>query len=666
MSPTPPGRISPRAITVTAAAGTKVYDGTTSSTATPTITGGSLATGDTAAFTETFDTRNVGTGKTLTATGSVSDGNGGSNYAVTFVANTAGSVTALAITVTAATGTKVYDGTTSSTARRRLPRAAWPRATRRPSRRPSTPANVGTGKTLTAAGSVNDGNGGNNYAVTFVANTAGSRSRRGRSRSPRPPAPRSTTARRPRRPRRRSPRAACATGDTAAFTETFDTRNVGTGKTLTATGSVNDGNGGNNYARDVRRRHRRIGTSPLAITVTAAAATKVYDGTTSSTATPTITRAAWHGRHGGLHRDLRYQQRGHGQDAHGDRLGQRRQWRQQLRGDLRRRHRRIGHARWPSRSPRPPPPRATTVRPPRRPRRRSPRAAWSAATRRPSRETFDTRNVGTGKTLTAAGSVNDGNGGNNYTVTFVANTAGSITARAITVTAAAATKVYDGTTSSTRHADDHRRQPGHRRHGGLHRDLRYPQRGPRQDAHRGRLGQRRQRRQQLRGDLRRQHHGPDHGRWRSRSPRPPAPRSTTARPPRRPRRRSPPAAWPAGDTAAFTETFDTRNVGTGKTLTAAGSVNDGNGGNNYAVTFVANTAGSDHRAGDHGHRGHQHQGLRRHDVARRPRRRSPPAAWPPATRRPSPRPSTPATWARARRSRRPARSTTATAATTTR
>ena len=43
--------------------------------------------------------------------------------------------------------------------------------------------------------------------------------------------------------------------------------------------------------------------------------------------------------------------------------------------------------------------------------------------------------MGTSKTLTPAGSVSDGNGGNNYTVTFVTDTTGVITARAITVTA---------------------------------------------------------------------------------------------------------------------------------------------------------------------------------------------------------------------------------------
>jgi len=45
------------------------------------------------------------------------------------------------------------------------------------------------------------------------------------------------------------------------------------------------------------------------------------------------------------------------------------------------------------------------------------------------------------------------------------------------------------------------------------------------------------------------------------------------------------------DTPAFTQTFDTKNVGTGKTLTAAGVANDGNGGNNYAYTFVPDTTG---------------------------------------------------------------------------
>src|ERR687887_36806 len=65
---------------VTAATNTKVYDATTSAAATPTITSGTLVSGDTANFTESYDNKNVGTGKTLTPSGSVNDGNGGNKH----------------------------------------------------------------------------------------------------------------------------------------------------------------------------------------------------------------------------------------------------------------------------------------------------------------------------------------------------------------------------------------------------------------------------------------------------------------------------------------------------------------------------------------------------------------------------------------------------------
>ena len=50
--------------------------------------------------------------------------------------------------------------------------------------------------------------------------------------------------------------------------------------------------------------------------------------------------------------------------------------------------------------------------------------------------------MGTGKTLIPAGSVTDGNAGNNYAITFVNNTTGVINQLAITVTAAAKSQVY--------------------------------------------------------------------------------------------------------------------------------------------------------------------------------------------------------------------------------
>jgi uncharacterized repeat protein (TIGR01451 family) len=100
--------ITARPITVTAVTDTKVYDATTSSDETPTITSGTLVTGDTANFTQSFVTASVGTGKTLVPAGSVSDGNSGNNYAVTFANDTTGAITARAVTVKANNQTKTY------------------------------------------------------------------------------------------------------------------------------------------------------------------------------------------------------------------------------------------------------------------------------------------------------------------------------------------------------------------------------------------------------------------------------------------------------------------------------------------------------------------------------------------------------------------------------
>jgi len=75
-----------------------------------------LAGSDTANFTESYDNKNVGTGKTLTPRGSVTDGNSGNNYSYTFVNDTTGVINQRALTVTAQTNTKTYDATTSAAA----------------------------------------------------------------------------------------------------------------------------------------------------------------------------------------------------------------------------------------------------------------------------------------------------------------------------------------------------------------------------------------------------------------------------------------------------------------------------------------------------------------------------------------------------------------------
>jgi len=78
--------VGQRAITVTAVAATKIYDGDTTSGGTPTITSGALAAGDTATWTQTYDTPVVGTGKTLTPAGTIHNGPADvtSSYDITF------------------------------------------------------------------------------------------------------------------------------------------------------------------------------------------------------------------------------------------------------------------------------------------------------------------------------------------------------------------------------------------------------------------------------------------------------------------------------------------------------------------------------------------------------------------------------------------------------
>jgi DNA-binding beta-propeller fold protein YncE len=68
-------------------------------------------------------------------------------------------------------------------------------------------------------------------------------------------------------------------------------------------------------------------------------------------------------------------------------------------------------------------------------------------------ETYNSKHVGTGKTLSPAHLVvSDGNGGSNYSYTFVSAATGEIDKTNLTVTATTNTKPYDGTTSALTHA----------------------------------------------------------------------------------------------------------------------------------------------------------------------------------------------------------------------
>jgi uncharacterized protein YfiM (DUF2279 family) len=238
--------ITAATLTITATVNTKTYDGLTSASATPT-TSGLQGSDSVTGLTETYDTKNAGTGKTLSvSTYTVNDGNSGNNYTVSTATSTAGVIDPATLTITASANTKTYDGLTSASA---APTTSGLQSSDSVTGLAETydTKDAGTGKTLSViAYTVNDGNSGNNYTVNTATSTAGVIT----------PATLTITA---------APNTKTYDGTTSAaaiptvsglqgsdsvtgLTETYDTKNAGTGKTLNvSTYTVNDGNAGANY-----------------------------------------------------------------------------------------------------------------------------------------------------------------------------------------------------------------------------------------------------------------------------------------------------------------------------------------------------------------------------------------------------------------------------------
>ncbi|WP_442777352.1 YDG domain-containing protein, partial [Sphaerotilus montanus] len=104
------GAITPAPLTIMASANSKTYDGTTSATATPVVTG--LVGQDTVSgLSQVYASRSAGVGKTVSVAGyAVQDGNGGRNYAVTLADNTRSVITRVSASVASTALTTVYNG----------------------------------------------------------------------------------------------------------------------------------------------------------------------------------------------------------------------------------------------------------------------------------------------------------------------------------------------------------------------------------------------------------------------------------------------------------------------------------------------------------------------------------------------------------------------------
>ena len=366
--------VNPVALTVTASTDIKLYDGTNSSVGMPVLTSGALVPGDTVTWTQRFDTKNVGTGKTLTPAGTVNDGNSGANYNVTFVNDTTGVITAIPLTVTSVFNSKVYDGTTSSVAVPAVTGTIASGDTVAFIQTYNTPS-IGGGKLLTSSGVVNDGNAGLNYTYTFVPQTFGVVTAKELTISGLSAANKQYDTN----------TSVVISGllsldGVVGFEDvqivgspvgTFVDENVGPAKNVAVTGLTLSGTATGNYTLTLPTLTADITTAPL--TITAQTHSKIYDGNTSASAVPVVS---------GL-----------------------------LSGDT-----------------------ATGLV-----------------------ETYDTKDVDTGKTLAvSAYTINDGNSGNNYSVSLVDDTTGVITERALIVSATGIDKVYDGNTTATVTLGDNR------------------------------------------------------------------------------------------------------------------------------------------------------------------------------------------------------------------
>ena len=285
--------ITPRSLTVTATGGNKVYDGTTTATATladSRIAGDSFTDADSSA---TFTDKNVGLGKSVTVAGIAIVGPDAGNYSLaSTTAATIANIMPRSLTVTPTGVNKVYDGTSAATVSFADNRIAGDSFTDASASATFTDKNAGTGKIVTVSGIAITGSDAGNYSLanTTAATTANI-------------SPRSltvsatgvnnvydgTTAATVTLTDNRIAGDSFTDADTAA---TFTDKNVGNGKSVTVAGITIAGADAGNYSVGSTTATATANITPRSLTVTATGVNKVYDGTTTATATLADSRIA--------------------------------------------------------------------------------------------------------------------------------------------------------------------------------------------------------------------------------------------------------------------------------------------------------------------------------------------------------------------------------------
>src|SRR5260221_6432527 len=177
-STTTTASITPFALTLSASVSDKIYDATRNATVTS-LTVNSFAGDDVStAYTPPalFDTKNVGMGKTDTISGISISGTDASNYSLASSTTTTASITPFALTLSASVSDKIYDATRNATVTSLTVNSFAGDDVSSASGPPALfdPKNVGTGKTVTISGISISGTDASNYAVASSPTTTAS------------------------------------------------------------------------------------------------------------------------------------------------------------------------------------------------------------------------------------------------------------------------------------------------------------------------------------------------------------------------------------------------------------------------------------------------------------------------------------------------------------
>lgn len=359
--------ITPLAITGHITASDKIYDGNDdASILTRTLTG--VVSGDDVSYvggTANFDDKNVGIGKTVTATGLTLSGTDAGNYIVNSTAFTTANITARALTVSATADNKVYDGSTAAVAHLSDDRVTGDDLSLSYTDANFGDKNVGTGKTVTVTGISISGADASNYTFNITALASADITARALT----------ITATGVDKVYDGNTNAIVTLSDDRVAGDVFNAtyasavfanKNVGTNKNISVSGiSITGTDAGNYTFNETASATANITARDL--TVSASGVDKVYDGNADATVTLFTNKVS---------------------------------------GDV------------------------VT-------------ASYTAAS-------FDDKNVGTDKPVSVSGiSISGADSGNYNLLNTTASTTADITARALTVSAAGIDKVYDGTVSAT-------------------------------------------------------------------------------------------------------------------------------------------------------------------------------------------------------------------------